>query len=285
MSPRSIFFSSWAVLACSLPVAAAASGAAADHRTVGGYLEEIAAAYFNPVAHFPSEFLCEMESPELVASLDSRARRAWGDAVVVVSRSSEGFRMTASGLADPRSKGLFDLALAAWQIRLGLELKILEGYLPSATAAIVVGVLASPWTHEAFDEASDQGRRFGLRARSAEHAVQELELRTSPRWELRGATLKGNDGSELELSLESTPYPWAGERYVVTEIGARVRKRDGEIEIVDVELAFRPVIGREDVIIPSLIRVRRENEAGERIRRHRGDVNPISFQFSNCVID
>ncbi len=257
--------------------------AASDHQTIARYLEEIGAAYYDLAAHAPKAYTCEMRSPEFVASLDANGRKAWGpEGHVVLSVDVAGLRLESAGLAQPQTKGLFDLALGIWQLRLGTELRVIEAYLPAAAASLAAAALASPLSHAAFEESTGDGRRFGLRARGPNHAIRRVVFEMGPGRELRAASVDSKDGSGLAIRLENSRTEWSGSQWLVTHVEATVRKKNGRTGVIEIALDYMPA--GEDAVLLERLRVRREDEAGQPILKHKKDINPISFHFSGCMV-
>ncbi len=246
-------------------------------------MQRIQAAYFDLPAHTADRFSCELRIPELVASFDERARRAWGQGGhVVIEELGEGLRLRAAGLAQPSTAGLFNLGLAAWQLRLAAELHTVQAYLPSATLALVALAVTSPLTHETFEEPLDGGLRLGWRARGPDHGIQELAIETGPGWQIRSAYLLERDSSTIDLRLRNEKRSWSGGRWLVTRIDAEVRNRQGETERLVLDLDFQPLAGGPDVVLKRL-RVLREDGEGRPIRKKGHEINPVTFEISRCA--
>lgn len=245
-------------------------------------MQQIQAAYFDLPAHAADHFVCELRSPELMASFDERARRAWGESGhAVLEQNGRGMRLRSAGLAAPESEGIFNLALAAWQLRLAAELHRVKGYLPSATLALAALVVTSPVTHETFEEPLDGGLRFGWRARGPDHGMQELALETGPGWQIRSAYLLNRDSSTIDLRLRNEKRPWSDDRWLVTRVDAEVRNLRGENERLVLDLDFQPLAGGPEVVLKRL-RVLRHDGEGRPIRKKDHEINPVTFEFSRC---
>lgn len=271
-------FSMWVTVGCG--PAAGAPGASGNRAS--GYLQEVQAAYFDLKSHAPAQLSCEMRSPELVASFDDRARRAWGhDGHVVMEQGGGGLRLRAAGLAQPGAEGIFNIVLAAWQLRLGAELAQVQRYLPATTLATALGVLASPWTHEFFDQPTSRGRRIGWRARKPDYPVQEVAFEIGAGQQIHNAYLLNRDSSTIDLRLDNETRPWTGERWLVTRIDAEIRDRAGKVERLLVDLDYQTAGAK---VFLETFRILREDENGRPIRKNEADINPIGFHFSKCSV-
>jgi hypothetical protein len=259
-------------------VATAAPGEAVDHETLRSYLERVARSYFDVAKHYPSEYSCEMRSPELVASLDPRGKEAWGDGHVLVTKAPLALRLTAEGIAQPTLKPLFDLALGLWQLKLTTELAALYAYLPGVLTTLAGAAAMAPLTHEAFEEPVGENLRWGLTARSADHGIQEIQFETSPSFELREFFMRRKDRSELAVELESRRSAATGDLWVVTHLTARSTQPSGRTEVVVIDIDYSGVRSEQAVVL-SRLAIRREDGAGRLLGKGPKDVNPISFEF------
>ena len=259
----------------------------ADARRVDlpSVLEDVGQAYFDVFEMLPQDFACVLESEEIVASLPPRVKAAWGEGAVIVKSERGRLRLEASGVEEPEAKGAFDLALAAWQLRIGIELGVAKAYLPAGLAALAVGVAASSLTHSQSEEATEWGRQLVWQARDANHKVQNLVLEVGKELDLRRVRLANADGSELDVRLENDRFGWSQQRWVPTALNVRLKKRNGKVETTKADFRFRPVHGRSDVLILQTLGVTREDGEGRLLRDFANQVNPIRYNFDNCIID
>ena len=115
------------IAAVLLPLICTPPVAASDHQTIARHLEGIGAAYYDLAAHAPKVYTCEIRSPEFVASLDANGRKAWGpEGHIVLSVDAAGVRLESAGLAQPQTKGLFDLGLGIWQLGVRDAARVVE---------------------------------------------------------------------------------------------------------------------------------------------------------------
>lgn len=215
------------------PAVASPPGDSTDVATLGRHLERVGQAYFDLMGQYPAHYQCELRSPGLVASLDPKGREAWGDGRILPSKTASGFQLTAEGLARPEAAPLFNFVLGLWQLHLGTQLKVVEAHLPSALTAIAAGLAAAPFTHEAFEERTAGLIRFELRARNADHPVQELRHELTPGDELRAISVRNRDGGGLEQPSSKQPRgaKWRelARSSVLRPVRLFVRDRDSRI--------------------------------------------------------
>ncbi|MCP3960258.1 MAG: hypothetical protein GY719_20640 [bacterium] len=247
--------------------------AAAD---VGTRLKNVAAAYADVLGQYPSSYSCELRSPELVASLDANARKAWGSGHIDMTVNPRGLRLEAQDLANSQAAPLFNLALGLWQIKLGSELKILQARLPEFFVAVALGAITR---YQGYEQREGSLVRFGLRARGDKEAIREASFLVEKSHAIRELRIDNADGGSIVAKVGNLPAPGGGGRFLVSEIEATITQPGGKVEVFAASLGYAEV---EDRLLFEHVVLRVADGEGNLVRRNPKDVNPISYYFSNC---
>ncbi len=245
---------------------------------VGPHLRGVAAAYYDVFSQYPEAYACDLRSPELVASLDQNGRAAWGDGHIRMTQNAQGLRLTAKDLAKPQAAPWFNVALGLWQLKLGAELKVLQGRLPEFFVAVALGALVR---YRGFERRDDGLLRFGLRAKGGQEAIQEASFLVEESYALRELRIANRDGSSLVAKVGNLPAPGESDRWLVSEIEATVTAADGKVETWSASLGYAPV---GDRLLFEHVLLKATDVDGQLIQRRPKDVNPISYYFSNCQV-
>ncbi len=268
---RPALLAAFAVLA-----ATALAPARLEAADVGAHLRATADAYFDVFAQYPEAYACDLRSPELIASFDSKGRAAWGDGHIRMTQGPQGLRLTAEDLAKPQAAPWFNVALGLWQLKLGTELKVLQSRLPEFFVATALGALLR---YRSFERREDGLLRFGLSARGDE-AIREASFLVGQGHAIRELRIDNRDGSSLLAQVGNLPAPTGG-RWLVSEIEATLTKTDGQVEIWSASLGYAPV---DDRLLLEHVVMKTTDGDGNLLKRRPKDVNPISYYFSNCRI-
>lgn len=244
---------------------------------VGPHLRSLAAAYLDVFAQYPEAYACDLRSPELVASFDARARESWGDGHIRLTQNHQGLKLVGEDLAKPQAAPWFNAALGIWQIKLGIELKVLQSRLPEFFVATALGALLR---YQGFEHREDGLLRFGLRARGDE-AIREASFLVEKGYAIRELRIENRDGSSLLAKVGNLPAPGVNDRWLVSEIEATLTQANGKVEIWSASLGYAPV--GEHMLFEHVF-LKATDSDGKLLQRRPKDINPISYYFSNCQI-
>lgn len=242
---------------------------------VGQRLRDLADSYYDLFGNYPRSYSCELRSPELVASLEPKARQAWGDGHILLTKAGPSLRLTAEDVAQPEAAPLFNIALGLWQVKLGTELQVLQAQLPSFLLATVLGALTR---YQGFEERQGDHLRFGLRARGAAEKIREVSFLVDDRSAIRELEVRNLDGSSLVATVANVRTPGSSQ-WLISAIDAEITRADGAVEVFSAELGYTSVEGR--VMFDRIALEVRDGE-GRPVQRNPRDVNPISYRFTDC---
>ncbi len=265
------------VFGIALLAVAVMTAAPAAAQDVGAHLRGVAAAYVDVFSQYPEAYACNLRSPELVASLDAKGRKAWGDGYIRMTQNAQGLKLTAEGLANPQSAPWFNIALGLWQLKLGTELKVLSARLPEFFVATALGALVR---YQGFEHRQGDLLRFGLRARGDE-AIREASFLVEESYALRELRIDNRDGSSLLAKVSNLPAPGSSGRFLVSQIEATITQANGGVEIWTASLGYAPVDGH---LLFEHLAMKVTDGDGKLLKKRPKDVNPISYYFSNCQI-
>ncbi len=243
----------------------------------GAHLRGVAGAYVDVFSQYPQAYACDLRSPELVASLDARGREAWGDGHIRMTQGPRGLRLTAEDLAKPQAAPWFNIALGVWQLKLGTELKVLQGRLPEFFVGVALGALLR---YQGFEHHEDGLLRFGLRARGDE-AIREASFLVEESYAIRELRIVNRDGSSLHAKVGNLPATGVTGKWLVSEIEATITTASGQVETWSASLGYAPVDGR---LLFEHVLLKATDGAGKLLKKRPRDINPISYYFSNCRI-
>ncbi len=272
--------------ALALMLGAAAAVSAQEQPDIKPHFEKLAAAYFDLPGQYPSVYTCEMKSPEMVDSMDARGKRAWGRGHVQISKTVKGVKLTAEDIADERAKGLFDLFLGFWQIRLGLEMAALQARMPPALAGTALFALAAaPDKFETIEQKKKGLLRFGIKATNPREMLQKITFIVDEDYQLKEYHLHKADGTRIDAVLENKREDYTDRKWLVTQMKARIEEKNGMVTHAQVDLQYRTVtFEKKKHVLYRKIALRNKDDKGRYIKKNPKDVNPISFHFARYKI-
>ena len=241
-------------------------------------LAQVAEAYYDVPLYYPENYVCEMRSPELLAAVDPKLRQAWGQGYLGLTRTAKGLAISIEGVSSTQ----MDLGsvATAWQQALGAQVRQFESRLPGFVAAAAGSALAEYQVGVAREGALT---RIDLKAKTQADALQTVSLWIDNANALTKYSAADKQGGRLEVALKNQRLRSPQPKWVVS--GAEVYvKRAGAEEKYWIDVEYQNVFGekaKEHVLYRSL-KVKRTDAKGFLPNQPKaGEVNPISFVFSN----
>ena len=125
-------------------------------------------------------------------------------------------------------------------------------------------------------------RRIVLTAKKEDHPLRRITFDLGPGDELRGARIENGDGSEIDLEITNRKTDWSNDLWVPVALRANHFRVDGSAEILELDWRFAPLIDRPAKVLISQLRIARLDRAQKPIRSRPNELNPWSFELSDC---
>ena len=129
------------------------------------------------------------------------------------------------------------------------------------------------------------GRRFGLKAKSSDHEIAEVEVTTGPSNRLDRVLVRNRRGEVLEIEFDSEQPEWAAGKWIVSGLDVTTEKPGQELERLRVEIGLSPVQGQDEFVILRRLYFFRQDADGAPLAHRPNEVNPLSLELSNCVVN
>lgn len=254
------------------PAAAAQANPALDR------LKQVIDSYYDVPLLYPENYVCEMRSPELLNAVDPKLRQAWGQAYLILTSGAQGMKISIENAGSTT----LDLSPVAnqWQQLLGGAMRQFEARMPGFVAACAMSALADYQSAMVRDGAAT---RIDLKAKSTADMIQGVSLWIDAGNALLRYVVVDKQGGRLEVALKNTRLRSPQPKLLPASVEIYV-KRAGVEEKYWVDVDYQNVFGEKgkEHVLYRNVKLKRTDVKGFLPNQLKaGEVNPVSFQFSN----